>query len=402
MGRVMARREADFETRAARAREILRVNAAVTEDLRAKIVRARRSDESWRGADPIGDRLDERRSPAGPRGHATLIAVDGSQVYPNRHDIAPYFLINIGSIVLRQGTGEAPQVATEPAIYYEDEDLYDSAGRLRPPEYVNALRTRMELDCLVALAEAERRALGGDLDHPIVALTDGPLLPWQSQRRRSGPEDLESDPQFLHFVEQLDRLCTLHVIPLGYVDRPSSANLLRTLELTALPLEKIDRRAVRSGDFRLMSDRRLLDDLQPNERSGLFASTTELNERLSRARGEQSGYQVVFFYVNVAAPAREGARPGARLHPAVVRVDVPAWDWLLNDPAALDTVQQALYADCALTRYPYTLARAHELAVVGDVERANLEAMLQQTMFRHGLEPVRSDKEINKGYTRRH
>jgi hypothetical protein len=396
MGQVMAHRQRDHQDRINRARAALAEHAEVTPELRAKIRAARASDESWRGAEPLAERLDVRRRPDGPAQAVTLLAVDGSQIYPNRHDIAPYFLINIGTIVLRQGTGQAPTVDSRPTIYFDDDDLYNDAGHLCRTEDVNAERARQELDSLVSLAEAEREALGGDLARPILALTDGPLLPWQSQRRRSRPGETGPDPDFTHFVEQIDRLCALHVIPVGYVDRPNSANLLRTLELTRLDLESIDRRAVRHGDYRLLTDRLLLADLEPNERTGVFVSTSEQNERLQQVHGEQGGYRIGFFYINAA----RAAEAHQRQRPAIGRVELPTWEWLTDDPAMLDLVQQALYSDADLTRYPYTLARAHELAVVGSFERSNLETMLQQAMWRNDMVPLTSDKEANKHSTR--
>jgi hypothetical protein len=396
MGQVMAARQSDHARRTADARAALRDHTLVTPELRSKIFAARQADESWRGADPLGEHLDERHAPSGEPLPATLMAVDGSQVYPNRHDIAPYFLINVGSIVLRQGSGQAPQIDTRPTIYFQDADIYDDAGRLCRPEFVNSERARQELDMLVALGEQECAALGGDVTRPLLALNDGPLLPWQPQRRRTRGESAEDDPQFSHFVKQMDRLCQLHVIPLGYVDRPSSANLLRTLELTHLPLDGIDRRTVRHGEYRLLTDRLLFANLASNERTGLFVSTSELNTRLQQAGGGRGGYQVGFFYMNVARPAPADQRQ----RPAIARVELPTWDWVIRDPAMLDLVQSAVYADSALTRYPYTLARAHELAVIGTVERANLETMLQQSMWRSGLVPATSEKEYAKRQTR--
>jgi hypothetical protein len=396
MGQVMAARQRDHAQRTSDARAVLRDHALVTPELRAKISVARQADESWRGADPLGEHLDERHMPPGDPIPTTLMGVDGSQVYPNRHDIAPYFLINVGSIVLRQGSGQAPQIDTRPTIYFQDENLYDDAGRLCRPDFVDSERARQELDMLVTLAEQERAALGGDITRPLLALNDGPLLPWQPQRRRTRGEMADDNAQFSHFVEQMDRLCRLHVIPLGYVDRPGSANLLRTLELTRLPLDGIDRRTVRHGEYRLLTDRVLLADLASNERTGFFVSTSESNTRLQKAMGSCGSYQVGFFLMNVARPTPADQQP----HPAIARVELPTWDWVIRDTAVLDLVQSALFADCALTRYPYTLARAHELAVIGSVERANLESMLQLSMWRSGVVPAMSEKAYAKRQTR--
>ena len=70
--------------------------------------------------------------------------------------------------------------------------------------------------------------------------------------------------------------------------------------------------------------------------------------------------------------------------------------WIASDPAKLDLAQAAIYTNCEPTSYPYVLARAHELAVVGGAEKEGLEQMLFQTMLRNGLMPEISFKATNK------
>jgi hypothetical protein len=48
----------------------------------------------------------------------TVVAADGSQIQPDRHGVAPYHLINIGSLVYRHGSGEAPEARSEAALAY--------------------------------------------------------------------------------------------------------------------------------------------------------------------------------------------------------------------------------------------------------------------------------------------
>ena len=75
-------------------------------------------------------------------------------------------------------------------------------------------------------------------------------------------------------------------------------------------------------------------------------------------------------------------------------------EWAADDTEALDLAQQAVYADCKLTGFPYVLARAHELAVVGTAEHADLEAMVTQFLLRNGLLPETSAKAWQKALMR--
>lgn len=381
MGRVMAQRGSDLAERAREARALLAERPEVSEELKRKIEIARQIDVWRRGAIPCGERLDERRRVTGGPAAYTLISTDGSQIYPDRHSIAPYYLLNTGAIVLRVGSGQAPTVSSIPEIFFEQADLYDADGQIRTADYVSAQRNRRELRALADLAEAERRALGGDLSVPIMCLMDGPLLPWI----RSDPAHNEAlAEEIAFFAAQMARLRRVDAIPVGYVDRPGSAYVLRILELLHLPLEEITREKLRRGRYLQLADRQLFDDLAPNERTGLFEPNSEANDRYAALA---DGDRIAFAYLNVT-------RPGRGKGSAIARIEAPGW--IASAPEKLDVAQAAIYANCEPTNYPYVLARAHELAVVGDAEKADLEQMLFQALLRNGLTPEISFKAANK------
>jgi hypothetical protein len=378
MGRALAQRQQEAEARIAEARRRLRDHGRVTAELLDRIAVARARDAWRRGATPLAGRLDLRLMPVHPPRPATLIAADGSQVYPDRHGLAPYFLVNTGAIILRQGSGEAPSVSSTPEIFFDTSDLYDEAGQMRDVEYVNAQRDRREIETLADLAEQER--LRSDPQRPIITVTDGPLRPWTSQT-----DEREARRQIQHFGHQLRRLRAARAVPVGYVDRPDSGYVLRILELIGLPDEQITRAGLREGPFRYLTDRALFADLLPGQRTALFALEEEgANPAEDAGDGED---RIVFCYLNVA---REAGEDRAN----IVRLELPAWAG--QDEEALDCVHQAIYEDCRLIGYPYVLARAHELAVVGAAERADLERMVGQFMLRHGLLPHLSTKADSK------
>lgn len=386
LGRALAGRRDEIVTRATLARATLAAQPEVSAELKRKIDAARQIDEWRRGAIPLGQRLDERRRPPPGPAACILIAADGSQIYPDRHSFATYYLLNTGAIVLRAGTGQAPSVSSSPEIFFKEADLYDDAGRVRTPEYVSAQRNRREIQTLADLAEAERAALGGDLSVPIVCALDGPLLPWL----RPDPERADTlNPEIEFFASQMARLRRAAAIPVGYVDRPDSAYVLRILELINLPIEDITRETLRQGPFVQLTDRLLFDGLAPGERTGLFEPNSDANDRYrARSAGDSvAGDRIAFVYANLA-------RPGRGNDSAIARLEVPGW--IASDPAQLDIAQAALYANCEPTNYPYVLARAHELAVVGQAEKNDLEQMLFQTLLRHGLMPEVSFKAANK------
>ena len=375
MSQEMATRQNSYGDLAKQARQALARHAVVGDELLDKLERALTIDPTWRGAQPASARLDARQRPSFPGPDATLIGVDGSQIYPDRHGMALYYLINTGAIVLRQGSGEAPLVRTRPEVFYQDEDLYDDGKELIDARVVNAARELAEMRELAKTATEERLHYGGDLDRLVLALTDGPLLIW------TGETDIDSRQtrqRIDAYLAQVQAIQNSGAIPVGYVDRPRSANVLRMLHVADLELTNLNKDTVRSTRYRSLTDRVLFADLAPNERSALFIFTTKVNHLFADA-----GQEVHFFYLNVAQkPDIESAR--------IVRVDVPGW--AANQPELLDRVQQAIYRDCLGTGYPYVLARAHELAVVTHRERADFEQMLAVAMLRNGVETELSPK----------
>jgi hypothetical protein len=385
MAQALALRRAQDEECLVLARTALERHSLVTGELQGKIKLACEVDASWRGAVPLGNRLDERRPCSPGSAPATLIAVDGSQIYPDRHGIAPYYLLNVGSITLRQGSGDAPLTDSQPFLFFAQEEIYDEKNQLRNVEYVNQHRDRCEIEALADLAKSERAALGGDLARSILALVDGPLLFWASAQAGDHADQDDTQRQLEHFTRQLSRIGSARAVPIGYVDKPSSANVLRTLELAELTVEQVNRQSVRERRYGTLVDRVLFASLGPGERSALFASTSVLNDKYAKA-----GHHIVFFYANLA-------RQAGNENAIIARVELP--EWAAQDQERLDQIVGALYADCELTGLPYVLVRAHELAVVSSVERAEFERFLAQQMIRNGLLPELSAKAAGKRLT---
>lgn len=379
MSREMAGRQQELGARAAEARQKLAEFAAVDDALLDKIDRAAKEDLSWRGASPVGPRLDERHRPETPPVDASLIGVDGSQIYPDRHGLAIYYLINTGAITLRQGSGEAPTTSTRPAVFYREEEIYDDGRELVDNRAVNAARETAEMQEMVRQAREERAFWGGDLDRLVVALSDGPLLIWLGEKET----DAEVRQRIRDYIADLSALQATGAAPIGYVDRSHLASVLRMLDVAQLELREIKKERLRNHRYQGLTDRQLFDFLAPNERSAIFSSTAKVNRDDLNAAGQE----IHFFYLNVARqPGPEDAR--------IVRIDAP--NWLTARPEWLDQVQQAIYRDCEGTDYPYVLARAHELALVTFGERQDFEHMLSIAMMRNGMLPESSQKAFLK------
>jgi hypothetical protein len=355
MGAVLAGRARHQRKVLPAARELLRVFANQQEMLRQ--VAGSEAGRRLRCASPGDEGLDAAiPAPSMPE-QATLVAADGSQIFPDRHGMAFYYAINVGSIVFRHGSGQAPSVATDPHLYYSEDRLYPD-GRPVTGDRVSAERDLAEMRALADLAMAE----AGD-DLPLVALGDGPLLIWIE--RAAIPQ--EQQAQILgDYLSCLDRLRAGGIAVAGHVSRPHSAEAVSLLYLAQLQEE--ERHAVASlaeTAYRGLTDRALFGTLNPGERSALFVRGTAANQEF-RARG----HAIYFFYVHTGTE--------------LARVEVP--EWVALRPERLALAHAAVYEQCRHNNgYPYVLTRADELAVILGDEREQLQAMIVQAMARHGL-----------------
>jgi hypothetical protein len=73
--------------------------------------------------------------------------------------------------------------------------------------------------------------------------------------------------------------------------------------------------------------------------------------------------------------------------------------WVSQDPARLDLIHAGILADSQSSGgFPYSLARAHELAVVSTQERQHLENVLAAALAGQGLTPRPSTKATMKSW----
>lgn len=352
-------------TLAARARQRARVLPAARELLRQfgdqhlLLSQVAESDvgQRLRCASPGSENLETAFVPPLLPERVTVIATDGSQIYPDLHGIAFYYAINVGSIIYRHGSHREPEVASDSLLCSAEEQVYPN-GEPVSSDMVSAERDLAEMRTLAALAL--REPPGG---MPVVALVDGSLLLWL--RSAAVPEE-QQDRILDEFLSCLDELQRAGVVVAGVVSRPHSAEVVSLLYLAHLgPEERPGIRSLADTPFRGMTDRELFGDLRPGERSALFARGTAANQRFSIR-----GHRAMFYYLNTGTE--------------LARVEVP--EWVARERTSLDLVHATVYDQCRLNQgYPYVLTRADEQAVILGEEREALEGLIFRAMLQHGL-----------------
>lgn len=345
--------------------------------LRTQVDKIKETEPSLRCAVPVSEPLDTHLPPPPMPTGITLIAADGSQINPDRHASVQFGVINVGAIVLRVNSGESPRVETESQLLF-DNTLHSENGGMISEGLVALRRDLNERTKLEKLASEFSK--NGDA---VITFTDGPIELWGG---REGEEAEAYNEALGQYKTVLLRLYAQGVITAGYVDKPAADLVVRLLELTQYVAD-------RDGNLRLyhplrgVSDRWLFGEkgrplLKAGERSAVFAIQSKSE------RHYQGVLELHFFYINV----------GTEHNPYPVRVEVPKW--VADDKEKLGWLHAVLVNQChqmGTRPYPYLLHRAHEIAVVTNEDKAQVENMLQMEIRRNGGElDEKSSKQTEK------
>jgi len=383
MGQNIASQKSERQALIEQAKALLKKYSTAFDELDEKVAKAERVQEAarfnWVGAAPAGEALAESFAPPLPPPRATVIASDGSQIHPDRHGIALYYLINIGVIAYRHGSGQRPDTHTEPQLFYKDEDLFiNERGLLIPSGVVNVKRDLAELEMLARLAPAYRSPALSEVeggDAPLLTLIDGRL----TLRVIDLPASQQEHYQRL-YLDRLNQLQQHNALIAAYIERPHSSFILSLLHLASLEKQQISEESLRSAPFGSLSDSDLFDDLEPGQRTAIFNQRAKAN-----AAYASEGHPIYFFHLNTGAVAQ----------PNIVRVEIPGW--IARNPEKLNALHAILLQQTAITGgYPYVLARAHELAIISAEEREALDAMMAVTLHHQGMRAEVSLKQANK------
>ncbi len=358
--------------------------------------------------DPINERIQlVRRSVSGYRGAAspehvqeiicgvgdpddapttsTILAVDGSQVYPDLHASALYYLLNIGAFTFYHGQLRIPEQFTIPELFYAPTEIEDRDGRAITNQTVNARRSVLEMEWLANLAWDLR-----DEQRPLIAFHDGSLLKFFGATEVADAGKLEA-----RYLTALNKLRDSGAVLAGYLDKSRSANVISLLHLMSLPEDQVDDAHVKTnGQLEGLIDAMLFYHvLERGQRSAIMTPNSPQNLAYKRQDDTTGDLEICFFYLNVSDSAK----------PNIVRVEIPMW--VARQPQAVAALHSLILIQCAAQgrkRYPYVLTRADELAYVSSIEKQQLDEILRVEMMRNQLSPETSTKLQSKSLARSH
>lgn len=388
MGRMIAHKTADISQRAHAALEQFE-QLPPNADVQDQVQLARDRDAGYRGAAPIsidGEPMNTRHPLPAPPELATILATDGSQVYPDIHAAALYYLTNIACFTFYHGENQLPREFTEAELHYADSQVRDQYDQPVTNAVVNARRTVKEMKLLAQTAWEHRHA-----PRPIVAMFDGRLLFWLGS---DVPDAATLVTEYRAAIVQLYDTNTWmqphNTSLIGYIDRPSSRFVMSMLQLMILDESEIYRHILQKpGEYEGLDDRWLFSRwLLPGERSALMIQQSPQNKAY---RQENENYEITFFYVNV----------GDNMTPHIARVELPMW--VARNKRAVDEVHALVVEQAWLAgRYPYALTRADEIATVRSYDRQTLSEMIMRVLLENNQLPSVSGKLSGKQSTRSH
>lgn len=333
---------------------------AVSADLKERISDALTARPDTRCAIPGEESIDSVHPlPPIPPVQIRLLACDGSQISPSRHDEITFGLINTAVVEFIAHSGQTPLIRTRTQLLdFDNLPSEDQLGIRRDAE-----EKRFLAECA---AESDRTI-------PTYAVCDGPLELFSQT-----PEIREYRQLQAKYLEALTQLAESKVPVVGYIDRPRSDPVLKMLDLLENKLTKEEKNS--AVDSMIFS--RLLG---PGERSAVFGINTGLNSELDES------LRLCFFYLNVGRPD----------HPYISRVELPAW---AAEPPILDLLHAVLMEQCRLLGghpYPFVLHRAHECAVITMAEKEEVKGLLLREIALNGMPvPEKSNKQIAKDLSR--
>jgi hypothetical protein len=334
------------------------------------------SKTSWLLAGILGPLDNTYSLPLRPQ-TCTVIASDGSQIFPNRHEALPCYLINIGSVVLHYGEEGKAKLNSYPKFFYKDEDrlvIWD--GRRIPADssVISERRALMEFQELLRLADENT-----NLEN-TVAICDGTLIFW---RLEGTPSDFKNEI-IEPFISVMDRLKDLRIPIAGYISFPGSTDVINTLRVGLCPEEVsycnkcpyTDLPELPCSPIEGVTDRMLFSRVlsKPGERSSVFQSSSKILDLYG-------DHKIYFFYLNIGEE--------------IARVEIPKW--VLDDKELLDLAHTVIFDQSKKGNgYPVALSEAHEQAVVKSRDRDFFFDLIREGLVRSDFRVTVSRKGLSK------
>ncbi|NBP01331.1 MAG: DNA double-strand break repair nuclease NurA [Proteobacteria bacterium] len=267
-----------------------------------------------------------------------LLSVDGSQVYPDKHQGTSCFLINIGTVELQYATGKKGIVFQSIPRVFTDLSQELGAEISSSADLVNAKREELELQA--GLEYAVR--LKTESDFPLLFLFDGSLIFWHLASKEQ-----QLKQYFLNKYMKILQACADNKLLIaGYISLPKSKDLIALVRTVLCNFNAASKEHEAIEHLTDTSITRFF--LGIGQRTTVFKSQSPITQSYPP---DLAPY---FFYYHIGAET--------------VRVEVPCY--IAKDEEALSLICSIILDQVNKgAGFPVSLAEAHEQAVVKGPDR---------------------------------
>lgn len=295
----------------------------------------------------------------------SVVSVDGSQIYPDRHQGTSCFLVNIGIVELHYGAAKPVGLATIPYVFAGSDSEHSQIEA--SADLVNCKRQELEFE--IGLERA-LQLLQSQQDVPQLMLFDGSLIFWHLESKDQAIRDT-----FLgSYLALLQKFYEHDLLIAGYISLPKNKELVNLLRVSLCDFVVDECTAYKEVDHAV--DTTIARSYLPEfSRSIIFESHSNICQfYLSHLKPH-------FFYLNVGYE--------------IARVEIPAW--IARDDAKVDKVARMILDQSIKGRgYPVAIAEAHEQAVVKGPDRDFFYHCIQKMSIEHKLRVAYSQKVLKK------
>jgi len=294
----------------------------------------------------------------------TVLSVDGSQIYHDKHQGPPCFLINIGFMQLSYGLQNKPVVyGNEPFLTVK----LDQEHGFGSTDFINMQREKYEFEHALQRMEEINLQEPGKLS---VCLFDGSLIFFHLDA-----QDMEFKEQFLQdYCTVLEVMYQKRMLIAGYMSLPKTKELVNLCKLELVQF-----------DDSLLGSVLVIDRLTDVDIAGLYL------KRQDRSIVFASKAPICYLYPIHLRPHFCYLHVGSE----IVRIEFPAW--IGNDEVLVDQICAVAFDQAQKGHgYPVSLFEAHEQAVIKAADRDFFYNLLEKMSEKKSSSYLISQKSLRK------
>lgn len=293
-----------------------------------------------------------------------VVSVDGSQIYPDKHQGISCFLLNIGTVVLRYGASSGgAQFSSEPSLFVEQDFEEETSSTI---DIVNCKREEFEFQKGLEQCIQLKQQFP---DLPLLFLFDGSLIFWHLESK----DPVLKDYFLKRYGELLQQFYDHDINIAGYISLPKSKELVGLVRAQVSNFSVSNTQALDTVKY--ISDGTVARFfLEPHTYSTTFENHAAVSETYPQH------LKPYFLYYNTGSE--------------IARIEFPGY---MMQPERIDHVMNLVANQTVKGNgYPVAIAEAHEQAVVKGMDRDFFYQAIEKVGIKQRRRIIPSQKSAKK------